>query len=104
MLSEVEVMFNDILIDILNDESKSSHICIKTLARYARLNEQDIKSWINPDIEVAPRKSQVLAVYRVLNGNMNSSITDEQRLNFEELQIQAKMIEQAISIESSVAI
>jgi len=98
-LTEIDVMFKDILSDVINGCMHQSSDFIKKLARYAVLNEKDIRAWIDPDVKDSPEKSQFLAIYQALNLHMRKSIPEWQKLNFEELEIQAQMIEKTIGSE-----
>jgi len=102
MLSEVDIMFKDILRDLISDHETNSNICIKKLARYAQIEVHSIRTWIDLSSLEAPTKEQVVAIHKAISSQMKESIIEEQMQNFEELEIQVDLITQVLESEKKM--
>jgi len=102
MLSDVDLMFKDILRDLISGHETSSNLFICKLANYTQIEENNISDWVDSKSLQAPTKEQVLSIYKALNTQMKESIAEEQMQNFEELEIQADLITQILNSKRDI--
>ena len=93
-LSEIQNLLKNMAISAVKDAGPN--INLNQLAKSAKLNGDDIEKWLNESADSAPTQDQFMAMQKIILCAPKALYVEEQMLNYDEIDTQADLIEQAI--------